>query len=292
MAPHASEKRGYVAGTPEERVADIHQLFADPEVRAIIATIGGNHACHLLPLLDFDQIALHPKIFIGFSDVTVLNLAIYARTGLVTFNGPTLMTDLAEFPAPLPYMIAAFEKTLTRPEPVGTVAPAPTWTDEFLDWEAKADLTRPRRLLPSPGWTWLKGGQGAGPLVGGCLESMEHLRGTPYWPDFTGAILFLETSEITPSPAWVDATLQDYENRGVLAKLNGLLFGRPINYTPAMKESLREVIVARTRRYGFPVVTDVDFGHTAPQFILPVGCQAELDGDDRRFAITEGAVTA
>jgi muramoyltetrapeptide carboxypeptidase len=91
-----------VSGTPEERVADIHGLVADPRVRVITSAIGGNHSCQLLPLLDWDVIRHQPKIFIGYSDMTVLNLAIYARTGLVTFNRPHLMTDFGESPAPYP----------------------------------------------------------------------------------------------------------------------------------------------------------------------------------------------
>ncbi len=290
LAGHATGRRGYVSGTPEERAADLRQMFGDPEVKAIVATIGGNHSCHLLPLLDFELIRGNPKIFMGFSDISVLNLAIYTMTGLTTFNGPTLMTDLAEYPEPLPYTREYLLKTLTHVEPVGDVTPVPAWTDEFLDWGLQADLTRPRRLQASSGWTWLKPGRGAGPLVGGCLESLEHLRGTPYWPDFEGALLFLETSEEKPSPAHVDAMLMDYENMGVLGSINGLIFGRPYGYTNEEKQALRAVILERTHRYNYPVVTDMDFGHTSPMLTIPIGCRAEIDSAGRRFAITEAAV--
>ena len=88
IAPHTLNSIGFVSDTPENRVADIHAMFLDPEVKAIIASIGGDHSCHLLPLLDFDLIAAHPTIFMGYSDVTVLNVAIHAMTGLVTFQRP------------------------------------------------------------------------------------------------------------------------------------------------------------------------------------------------------------
>lgn len=291
VGPHAFGERGYVSGTPEERAADIHQFFLDASVRAIVAAIGGDHSCHLLPLLDWDLIARHPTIFMGFSDVTVLNLAIYARTGLVTFNGPAVMTDFGEFPAPFAYTVESMQRILGRPEPAGPVLPAPAWTEEFLDWGARADLSRPRVMQASPGWTWLKAGRGAGRLVGGCLESMQHLRGTPYWPDFEGAILFFETSEVVPSPAWVDAVLQDYETKGVLAQIRGLVVGRPYRYTPEQKAALHAVLLERTRAYAFPIVADVDFGHTAPQCTLPIGCPAELDAERRRFEVLEAAVS-
>lgn len=290
VAPHAYGRRGYVSGTPEERVADIHALVADRAVRVIVSAIGGNHTCHLLPLLDWDLIRRNPKIFIGYSDMTVLNLAVHARTGLVTFNGPHLMTDLGEYPAPYPYTVEYLRRALTTPEPIGAITPAAEWTEEFQDWAARDDLRRPRELRPSPGWTWLKGGCTEGWLVGGCFESMEHLRGTPYWPDMGGAILFVETAEDAPGPDWVDAVLQDYENMGVLGGLRGLLVGRPLGYTDEQKEQLRAVVLERTARYDFPIVTDMDFGHTAPQFTLPNGCRARIDTAEESFVVTEASV--
>ena len=290
LGRHATGSRGYVSGTPEERVRDLHGFFADPDVQAIVAAIGGDHSCHLLPLLDRDLIRRNPTILVGFSDVTVLNLAIHAATGLVTFNGPALMTDFGEYPEPPPYTLDSFFRVVTRSEPAGLLTPSPTWTEEFLDWREKLDLTRPRALQPSSGWTWLKPGHAVGPLIGGCLESMQHLRGTPYWPEFAGAIWFFETSEIVPPPADVDAVLQDYENMGVLGRISGLLVGRPYRYTDRQKAELHAVLLERTRPYGFPIVADVDFGHTAPQLTLPIGCRAEVDAAARRIAILDAAV--
>lgn len=287
---HCYGVRDHLSGTAEERVADIHGFFADPSVKAIFAAIGGNHSCHLLPLLDFGLIARNPKIFMGFSDNTVLNLAMYTRTGLVTFNGPAVMHDLAEYPEPWAYTVEHMRRLLEQPSPPGAIIPSAEWTEEILSWAGGADLSRTRIRQPSPGWTWLKEGRAAGPLVGGCLESLEHLRGTPYWPDWDGALLFFETSENAPAPAWVDAVLQDYANMGVLGHISGLLVGRPMGYTPEQREELRQVLLERTRPYGFPIVADMDFGHTTPQFTLPIGVRAELDTAERRFAIVEGAV--
>jgi muramoyltetrapeptide carboxypeptidase len=290
IAPHALNAAGYVSDTAEHRAADIHAMFADPEVRAVMATIGGDHACHLLPLLDWELLRANPKIFIGFSDVTVLNVALWARIGLVTFNGPSLMTDWAEYPRMPEEARDAALRALCRPEPIGDLQPSTWWTDEFLDWEAKRDLARPRMRHVSGGWHWLRGGLGEGRLIGGCLESLQHLRGTPYWPDWDGAILFLETSEEAPSPATVDAMLMDYENMGVFARISGLLVARPYGYSPAERAQLHEVIRERTRRFGFPVVADLDIGHTTPLLTLPIGCRALLDADAQRIAVLEAAV--
>jgi muramoyltetrapeptide carboxypeptidase len=288
---NALKQRGYVSDTAENRVADIHDMFRDPEVRAIVATIGGDHSCHLLPLLDFGLIGRNPTILMGFSDITVLNVSIWQKTGLVTFNGPALLTDFAEYPRTFEYTEKSFLTTLCSEEPVGRIQPSAWWTEEFLDWRIKEDLKRPRKRQVSPGWSWLRPGRAEGVLVGGCLESLQHLRGTQYWPDLAGKILFLETSEGKPSPATVDAILMDYENMGVLNQLSGLLFGRPMRYSDTEKEELRSVIIERTCGYAFPVVADMDFGHTAPQFILPIGCAARIDSSNESFELLEAAVS-
>lgn len=158
IAPHALNQHGIVSDTPQHRVDDINGMFGDPEVKAIIAAIGGDHSCHLLPLLDFDLIRKNPKIFMGFSDITVLNVAIWQQTGLVTFNGPALLTDFAEYPRMFAYTEEYMLKALCEVQPIGPIVPSTWWTEEFLDWEHKADLERPRERLASAGWTWLREG--------------------------------------------------------------------------------------------------------------------------------------
>lgn len=227
----------------------------------------------------------------GFSDITVLNVAIWARTGLVTFNGPTLLTDWAEFPDMPAFSRDAALRAIGRAEPMGDLAPAPRWTEEFLDWSTGEDTSRPRRQLPSSGWRWLREGAVQGPLVGGCLESLQHLRGTPYWPDLTGALLVLETSEERPTPEDVDGILMDYENMGVFDQINGLVFARPYGYSEDDKERLYDVIIERTARFEFPVLAETDTGHTTPLQTLPVGCLARLDSASNRFAVVEPAVS-
>jgi muramoyltetrapeptide carboxypeptidase LdcA involved in peptidoglycan recycling len=291
LAPHALNQQGFVSDTAANRAQDIHCMFADPTIKAVIAAIGGDHSCHLLPLLDFDLIASNPKIFMGFSDVTVVNIAMWSKTGLTTFNGPALLTDFAEYPQMMSYTEHYFLKAVTGAKPVGLVEPSPDWTEEFIDWGTASELLRLRQRLPSQGWTWLKGGRAEGRLVGGCLESLQHLRGTPYWPDWRDTIFFFETSEEKPTPETVDGILMDYENMGVFEQIRGLLVGRPMRYTDEEKQSLRELILERARKYAFPIITDMDFGHTSPQFTLPIGPRACIDSQSERFEIIEAAVS-
>ena len=291
IGPHALNQRGFVSDTAENRASDLHEMFVDPDVRAIVAAIGGDHSCHLLPLLDFDVIRANPTVLMGFSDVTVLNVAVWAKTGLVTFNGPMLLTDFAEYPRMLEYTEKSFLNTLNRAEPIGVIQPSRWWTEEFLDWSQKKDLERARQLEPTDGPVWLREGYAEGPLIGGCISSLQHLRGTEYWPDFRDAILFLETSEGKPSPATVDGILMDYENMGILRQVRGLLFGRPMRYSQSEKQELHRVILDRTSTYTFPIVAEMDFGHTSPQFVLPIGCSVQIDTLNRRIEILETAVS-
>ena len=290
IAPHALGNSGYVSATPEQRASDINAMFADPSVNAILATVGGDHSCQLLPHLDYDLIRRKPKIFIGYSDITVLNVALHVRTGVVTFNGPALITEFAEFPQMFAYTASHFLRAVSQPEPIGVIDSSPTWTEEYLDWGQQLDLTRPRAIQPNAGVQWLKHGRATGRLLGGCLESLDHLRGTAFWPTWDGAILFLETSEEQPSPAWVDARLMDYENMGVLARINGLIIGRSMGYSSVMRQDLWRIVVEHTRAYTFPILAELDFGHTAPQFTIPLGVQAQLDSAAGTFAIIEAAV--
>ena len=293
VGAHALNHSGYVSDTPENRAADLHDMFRDPEVRAIVAAIGGDHSCQLLPLLDFDVIRANPKIFMGYSDNTVLNMAFWKGAGLVSFNGPALLTDFAEQPEMFEYTERYMLKVLCEAQPAGAVEPSAWWTEEFQDWNRKLDLQQPRARVPSPGRTCLKPGRSEGTLIGGCLESLQHLRGTRFWPDagdWQGAIFFWETSEDKPSPAVVDGMLMDYENMGVLERLGGMIVGRPMYYTDEEKAQVRDIILERTKKYSFPVVTGMDFGHTAPQMTLPVGCLARIDGESGQFEIVEAAV--
>lgn len=286
-------ERPWLAATAQERADDLHAAFADPEVTAIIASIGGDHSNQVLPLLDMDLIRAHPTILLGLSDISVLTVAIHAATGLVTCNGPAVCDSLAEFPAVPGFTSEFLQRAICAAEPIGDLRPADTWTDEFLDWQQQLDLTRARTQQPGGGWAWLQGeGVVRGPLLGGCLESLEHLRGTRWWPDWRGRIAFLETSEERPGPDRIDSVLSDWANMGVLSEIAGLLWARPYGYSPQEIDLLHSVLRERCAPYGFPVVSLLDFGHTDPKLTLPNGVLAEIDCAARRVRLVEAAVSA
>lgn len=286
---------GYTAGNAKERAQDINDFFRNNKVRAIMAMIGGNHSNQLLSYLDFDAIKRDPKPFIGYSDLTVLQLAIFQKTGLVTFYGPCLMTQFAENPEPLEYTKFYFERALFKSKPIGKIKPSQQWTDEVLDWFEKKDIERPRRFKPNKGWEWLRKGKAEGNLLGGCITSIIHLRGTVYWPDLNGSILFWEIPEaknITEGedPSTVDAYLTDLELSGVFRQISGMIIGRPYHYSAEQLLLIKKIIRERTRKYNFPILFNVDIGHTDPMITLPIGVKAELDSANDLFAILERGV--
>ena len=289
LMPNATAQTGWTAGPPQARADDLHAAFADDAVTVVLSAIGGNHANQLLPHLDWELIGAHPKVFQGFSDTTVLHWAIARHAGLRTFYGPALVTGLAEYPEVLPFTDQSLQAAWFSGRPL-QFRPAGAWTDEFLDWDAKADLERPRQLRPSAGWRALRGGRAEGPLLGGCLETIcWHLKGSASWLDLRGAVLLLETSEEAPSPAHVDAYLTDLEQLGVFDDAAGLVVARPAGYPADQVEQLWEVVAGRTEEAGLPVLAGVDAGHTDPMLTLPLGATVQLDPAAAVFHTTEPA---
>lgn len=199
-----------------------------------------------------------------------------------------------------PYTVASVCRTLFSCEPVGVVEPnRGGWTAEELDWAVPENQEKPRQLTPPEEWRFLQGrGVARGRLVGGCLEILEFLRGTEVWPEedtWRGAILFLETSEEAPPPTVVSRALRVYAAMGILNKLSGILFARPGGDVPLERfeeyeAAILEVVVGEEGLEDLPLITRMDFGHTDPMFVLPYGVEAEIDCEEQRFSITEGAL--
>lgn len=297
--PHALDAPEWLERNPQARAGDLMEAFADPSVKAIISTIGGDDSIRLLPYLDLVVIRSNPKIVMGYSDTTITLMACLAA-GLVSFYGPAIMAGFGENGGLFRYMVDSVRQTLFSSDPIGTIEPnLEGWTIEFLDWAEPQNQSRRRKLSPSEGWNYLRGeGVRRGHLIGGCIEVFDWLRGTDIWPSseaWQDAILFLETSEEAPSPLVVHRILRALAAMGVLRRLSGILFGRPGGEVPPERfgeydAAILQVVVKEEGLSDLPVVTGMDFGHTDPMFVLPLGVQAEIDCDKRQFAILEGAV--
>ncbi len=272
-----------------ERAKDIMDAFLDKEVKAIICEIGGNTINKTLKYLDFEKINKNPKIFCGYSDISVLHYAISKKCNFVSFYGPCALTQLGEFPKPFDYTIKYLNKAFVEGK-IGKIEPSKEWTDEVLDWGQKKDLERPRKLNKNKGYQWLRNGQAKGKIIGGCLHSITHLLGTEYWPDHKNKILFIELPEgeefMKGKPlAEVDAQLADLELTGVLKNINGLIVGRPFRYSDEETEKFKEIILDNTKDYNFPILFGADIGHTDPQITIPLGAEVEIDSKENKFFI-------
>ena len=284
---------------PHARVDDLMAAFADDTVDGIISTIGGEDSVRILPYLDLDVIRENPKVFMGYSDKTISHAACF-KAGIVSFYGPTFMTGFAENGGMFPYMINSVRKTLFSAEPIGLIAPNQTgWTVEYLEWSDPANQQIKRKLNPCTGWVFhQENGAVTGMLFGGCLEVLDWLRGTPNWPaleSLDGVVLFLETSEDAPPSVRLTEFLRSLAAMGVLERLSGILLGRPGGQIPPEKFRDYDAALCNTIRteYGLnelAIVTNMDFGHTDPMFVIPFGLQVRIDFDKHHVSIDEPAV--
>ena len=286
-----------LGANPRRRADDLNDAFADPSIRAIIMSIGGVDSVRILEHLDASLAVANPKILLGFSD-SATQLVFYNQAGLVTFNGPSLMAGFAQlerFEGAADHVRAL----LFEPRPSYDYRPFADWTDGYPDWHEPSNAGEVGERRPHDGWRWLQGsGRAEGRLYGGCAEVLEMMKGTRFWPApefWQDRILFLETSEDRPSAETVGYWLRNYGVQGVFDRVSGVLVGRARGYSDAEKAELDDMFVrVIAREFGaseLPIVTNLDFGHTDPQWILPLGVCVEIDADARRIRLLEPAVT-
>jgi len=293
-AKNSLKNDGYVSASAKERADDIHEMFADKEVKAIISMIGGNHSNQILKYLNFDIIKNNPKIFIGYSDITVLHIVFAVKGNLRTYYGPCFISEFGEYPEILPYTLEHFKKSLMSGELIGKVSQSDSWTWEFLDWFEKKDQTRARKLTLAKDYEWWKGGKTQGQIFGGCIPSINHLAGTEYWIDFKDKIMFIDIPESSPgeklSLAELDSFLADLDNLEVFKNIRGLVIGRPYFYEEKDNQELKKIIDYYTKEYNYPVLFNANIGHVSPIITLPLGAEVELNSQKNSFEIKESGV--
>jgi muramoyltetrapeptide carboxypeptidase len=269
------KRDGYLGGSVEERLEDLHAMFRDSEVKGVFAIRGGYGAAQLLDRIDYDLIRAHPKVFLGYSDITALHLALQKRAGMVTFHGPIA---LARF---TPYTQTCFRKALFETEPLGRVTNPPD-----------SDPLRPAHTLRT-----VRPGRARGPLIGGNLTLISTTMGTPYEIETSGRVVFLE--DVDEEPYSIDRMLTQLRLAGKLTSAAGVIFGecqdcRPRDFKPSYESSLSvgEVVDEVLGRLHAPVLSGLTIGHTDDQLTLPLGVMAELDADKGELVIEEAGVVA
>lgn len=279
------------------RARDLTAAFEDPDVKAIVASIGGEDSLRILPHLDPDRLARHPKVFMGFSDATTLLLAL-RQAGLVTFHGPTVMAGLAQAPSFPEQFVAHLRAVLFEGRAV-TYRPYPWYVQSYPEWsESPSHATAVgTKYIDRAGFRVVQGsGCITAEALGGCFDVMAFMLGTPYFPepsDFEDKLLLLETSEEKPSPERVRRVLWNLQVSGVIERLAGVLLGRCRDYRPDESARLEGYLVDVARDCGrpeLPIVTNLDLGHTDPKWVIPLGVPLELDANARTLRSSAPAV--
>ena len=303
-----SLKTDELYSNPQLRLDDLMTAVKDPSIKAILTNIGGDDTVRLLRHMTdehFEIIRNNPKIFLGMSDTTANHLMFF-HAGVSSFYSASLMFGYGENCGIPQIMIENTKKTLFDNSPIGLLPQSDEYIVDKVYWDDKNDVLRKR--TKTDGWHFIQGKKPVqGRLLGGCMELLAMTNGTRIWPtmeDWKGAILFVEDSEIRAIPEQFGDFLRNLEATGILENLNGILFGRPGGEFSAGKEIERDKwlslyprfeeylikVCAECGRSDMPVVTNMDFGHTVPQIILPYGALTEIDPIKKTVSILEGAV--
>jgi len=270
LGRHVYDRYGYLAGRDEDRAADLNDFFRDPTIKAIHCIRGGWGAARLLPLLDWSAIAANPKILIGYSDITALLLSLHAKTGLVTFHGPN----------------GASEWNRTNVDWLQRV----TWQGEAVTFANPKDTSE--TLVPSDDRTrTITPGKARGKLLGGNLTVLTAILGSPFVPDFSDSILFLE--DVQEAPYRIDRMLVQMKLAGILDQVKGVVWGTCSKCDPGEgfgSLTIPDILNDHVKSLGVPAYYGAMFGHVRRQFTLPVGVQVELDADAGTLTMLESAV--
>ena len=269
-APHILDRYGYLAGKDADRAADLNAMFADDTVDAILCVRGGWGCNRLLPLLDYQAIASHPKIIMGYSDITSLLNAIYAKTGLVTFHGPVGVSTWNA------YSLDFVRRILFKAE--APVLENPKVLGDNLT------VTKDRIQTITPG-------NAAGVLVGGNLTVLAAMLGSEYLPDWKGKLLFLE--DVNENIYRVDRMLTQLKLAGVLGQIAGVVFGKCTKCGPGDGQgslTLDEVLNDHLRPLNIPAFSGAMIGHIEDKFTVPIGIQARMDAGTGTLTLLEAAV--
>ncbi|TCZ79895.1 LD-carboxypeptidase [Paenibacillus albiflavus] len=274
---HVLETDDFASSSIASRIEDLHDAFLDPNVKGILTTIGGFNCNQLLNYIDYDMIANNPKRLCGYSDITALNNAILAKTGLISYSGPHFST-LGMLHGN-EYTIEYFEKLMMQ-EGELNIAPPSHWSDD--QWYRDQEN---RIFVPNEGPYVINEGEASGTIIGGNQCTFNLLHGTAYMPSLAGTILFVEDDSIV-SPVDFDRDLQSILHQPGFDQVKGLVIGRFQRDSEMTRSLLTQIIHSKRELAGIPVVADVEFGHTTPRITIPIGGQASIKAFDGQVKLT------
>lgn len=264
---NVDESDSFDSSTIESRVADLHDAFKDPEVAGVLTVIGGHNVNQIISYLDYQLISRYPKPLCGFSDITALGNAIFAKTGLVTYSGPHF-SSFAMVKG-LEYTIQKFVACVMKEGPI-QIEQADSWSDDrwYEDQEN-------REFISNQGYLVINPGSAEGRIIGGNLCTLNLLQGTEFMPSLDDVILFIE-DDYEVHPATFDRDLQSLIHQPGFPGVQGIVIGRFQKASNMSTEKLIKIIQGKKELSDIPVIAQASFGHTYPQFTFPIGGTARI----------------
>lgn len=252
-----------------------------------MSTIGGMNSNSILPYIDYDYLKKNPKILIGYSDTTAILLAVYAKTGIVTYYGPAIAASFGEFPPLVDITYKYFEEMFIRNTKLPLKLQMPEfWTDEFVDWSSQVSA----KEIKENKWITIHEGIAAGRLIGGNLDTITGIWGSEYMPTIKyGDILFLEES--LKSADEVERNFSLLKINNVFDKVSGIILGKFEKFDNlGTGRKPYEILLEVIGNVNIPILADVDCGHTHPMMVLPIGCRVRLDSSNKSIEIIENYI--
>ncbi len=279
---HVSDCDIFHSSSIQARLKDLHDAFRDNEVKAIFTVIGGYNVNQLLDEIDYELIAANPKILCGYSDITALQNAIYAKTGLVTYSGPHYSTLGME--QGIDWSLDYLKKCLFS-DTSFTIEPSLHWSDDtwYLDQNN-------RRFMPHEGPWVIQKGEAEGTILGANLCTFNLLQGTSYMPALKNTIIFLEEDALTAGETAVvfDRDLQSLVQQSGFEGVQGVVIGRFQQSSAMSDERLKMIVQNKKELQNLPVIANVDFGHTDPMITFPIGGKIKIiAGKDVRMTVLQ-----
>lgn len=273
----------YRSGSIQERADEFNELIHNKKVKCIISTIGGSNSNSILPYIDYETLAKHPKIIIGYSDVTALLLGIYNKTGLVTFYGPALVASFGELGELVDSTYDYFEKVLLNPQLPYRIQNPESWTDEFISWEEQKHA---KKLHPNS-LTTVKSGIAEGRLIVCNLNTTLGIYGSEYMPTIKkGDILVIEDG--MESAAIIERSFAHLKINGVFDKIGGLVLGKHEKFDDCgSNRKPHEILMEVVGGCNFPILAEYDCAHTHPMITLPIGIKASLDASQQTLTLLQ-----
>ncbi|MFA5729792.1 MAG: S66 peptidase family protein [Candidatus Paceibacterota bacterium] len=265
---HITEADEFLSSSIESRIEDLHDAFLDKNVKAIFTVLGGFNANQILKYIDWNIIKNNPKIFSGYSDVTILNNSIYQKTGIVNYYGPHYSTFGQKLY--FDYTLDYFKKCIMSEEKFN-ITPSNDWSDDA--WYINQE---DRNIIKNNGYLIINDGEAEGTILGGNLCTFNLLQGTEYFPTFSSDIvLFLEDDELS-NPMIFDRDLQSLIHQPNFEMVKGLIIGRFQKASKISDENLIKIIKTKKELNRIPVIANVDFGHTDPKITFPIGGEVKI----------------